>query len=95
MIFLAQLLTLAIDVFIFIMIIYVVLNLLMFFDVVNPKNKQAQKLYALLGRACEPVLSKIREYIPPMGGFDISPIVVLFGGELLKYAIWQLAGATV
>ena len=32
----------------------------------------------------EPVLAPIRRVLPPMGGLDLSPMVLLFGLQLLK-----------
>ena len=38
----------------------------------NPYNPIVQILY----RLTEPVLAPIRRVLPPMGGFDLSPLVV-------------------
>ena len=38
-------------------------------------------------RATEPVLGPFRRIIPPVGMFDISPIIVLFLLDLLKRAV--------
>lgn len=35
----------------------------------------------------EPVLGPLRRVIPPLGGFDLSPIVALLGVQLLQGAI--------
>lgn len=32
----------------------------------------------------EPVLAPVRKALPPMGGLDLSPMVVLFGLQVLK-----------
>ena len=32
----------------------------------------------------EPVLEPVRRAIPPMGGFDLSPLVVFFGLRILQ-----------
>lgn len=37
----------------------------------------------LLGRASEPLLSRARRIIPPVGGFDVSPIAVILLLQLL------------
>lgn len=36
-----------------------------------------------LDRVTEPVFAPVRKVLPPMGGFDLSPIVVLVGLNLL------------
>jgi YggT family protein len=32
----------------------------------------------------EPVLERIRHWLPPMGGLDLSPMVLLFALQILK-----------
>jgi YggT family protein len=41
-------------------------------------------LVAITNALTEPVLAPIRNLLPPMGGLDLSPMVVLFGLQLLK-----------
>ena len=50
---------------------------------VNPHNR----LLHFLIRATEPVMGPFRRIIPPIGFFDISPIVVLFLLDLLQRAV--------
>jgi YggT family protein len=40
----------------------------------NPYNPIVDAIY----RLTEPVLTPIRRILPPMGGFDLSPLVVFF-----------------
>jgi YggT family protein len=35
-------------------------------------------------RMTEPVLAPIRQALPPMGGLDLSPMVLLFALQILK-----------
>ena len=46
----------------------------------NPHNPIVQILY----RLTEPVLAPIRRVLPPMGGFDLSPLVVFAAIFFLK-----------
>jgi YggT family protein len=38
-------------------------------------------------QATEPVLQKIRRYIPPMGGLDLSPMLLIFALYFLRSII--------
>ena len=38
----------------------------------------------ILGRLTEPFLKPIRKAIPPSGGLDFSPIILLLGVQLLR-----------
>lgn len=46
----------------------------------NPFNPIVRLLYGLT----EPVLEPVRRVLPPMGGFDLSPLVVFFAIMILK-----------
>lgn len=43
-------------------------------------NRFAQMIEAVT----EPVFQRVRRVVPPLGGFDLSPIVVLFGLQILR-----------
>lgn len=45
---------------------------------------------ALLYQITEPVLKPCRRMIPPMGGFDLSPMVALLGLQVLKMLLLPL-----
>ena len=76
---LAGLVSLLLNVFFFSILIQVVLSW------VNPGhyNPVTQLLYQLN----EPILRPARRLIPPLGGFDLSPIVVFVGIKLLEFLL--------
>ena len=80
----AYLISLAVDIYIGIIVIQVAVSWLMVFDVINANNAQAQNLIALLKRATDPVYKPLRKYIPPIGGIDITPIIVILGLSLAR-----------
>ncbi len=49
----------------------------------DPNNPIARFLY----RATEPVLAPIRSALPPMGGIDLSPLVVFLGISILMQLV--------
>ena len=51
----------------------------------DPRNPIVQFIY----NVCEPLLSRVRTKIPPMGMFDLSPIVVLLAISVLDMVIVQ------
>lgn len=71
----AHLLSLLVNVFFFAIIIQVILSW------VNPGNYNP--VIALVYSLTEPLLGPARRVIPPMGGLDLSPIVVLIALKLL------------
>jgi len=46
----------------------------------DPRNPLATIVYSLT----EPALAAIRKALPPMGGLDFSPMVLLIGLQVLK-----------
>jgi YggT family protein len=46
-----------------------------------------ESIYSALYTVTEPVLGPVRRAMPPLGGFDLSPIVVIFGLQLLGSVI--------
>lgn len=81
---LVYLISLAFDIYIGIIIVQVAVSWLMIFDIINASNPQAQNLIALLKRATDPIYKPLQKYIPPIGGIDITPIIVILGLQLLK-----------
>jgi YggT family protein len=50
-------------------------------------NGPMSGVYGFLYTITEPVLGPVRRIMPPLGGLDLSPIVVLFGIQILSSAI--------
>ncbi|GJL84256.1 MAG: hypothetical protein DHS20C02_00310 [Micavibrio sp.] len=74
----------AIDIYILIIMLQVIISWLIIFDVINTGNKKAQNLIQLLRKATDPVYKPIRKYIPAIGGIDITPLIVIIGLSLIK-----------
>ena len=80
----AAFIKLAVDLYIAIIIVQVAISWLIAFDVINAKNEKAQNLIGLLKKATDPVYKPIQKYIPPIGGIDVTPIVVILGLSFLS-----------
>ncbi|MCK5385248.1 MAG: YggT family protein [Alphaproteobacteria bacterium] len=65
------------------MILEVGLSWLIALDIVNAENDAAKKLSALLSRFTDPAYKRLRKYIPPVGGIDISPLILIIGVQLI------------
>lgn len=76
----AELLVLVLNVYLVAIIIQAVLSW------VNPGTYSP--FTALLDRLTEPVLEPARRLLPPIGGLDLSPILVLIGIQLLKILLY-------
>jgi YggT family protein len=58
-------------------IISAVLSWLVAFDVINLRNRFVYNVAHFLDAVTRPVLRPVQKVIPPIGGVDISPIIVL------------------
>lgn len=81
---LGHLLNFGLQLYFYIIIASVIISWLIAFEVLNVKNPQAQNLVNLLNKLTEPVYKPLRKFIPPIGGIDITPIIVIFAIFLLQ-----------
>ncbi|MFK7840098.1 MAG: YggT family protein [Bdellovibrionales bacterium] len=86
------LISLAITIYIWIILIQVLISWLIIFDVINVNNSKARDLIALLRRATDPVFKPLQKYIPNIGGIDITPIVVILGLTLIQKVLYGYGG---
>jgi len=54
-----------------------ILSWLVAFDVINLRNRFAYSVAHFLDAVTRPVLRPFQRFIPPLGGVDITPIIVL------------------
>ena len=79
----------ALDLYMWIVIISVILSWLVAFNVVNTSNRFVYMVGDFTHRATEPALGRIRRFIPNLGGMDISPIVlILLIIFLQRFILW-------
>lgn len=91
MVLLGKILLFALDVYFWIIILSVVLSWLIAFEVVNVRNAQAANIVRLLDKATDVAYKPLRKFIPPIGGIDITPIIVIFGIYLAKdFVVWLM-----
>src|SRR5579863_7212513 len=60
---------------IWIMVANAVMSWLIFFDVVNLRNRVMRSIADMLDRITRPLLRPFRRLIPPFGGVDITPLI--------------------
>lgn len=77
-----NLLSLVVHLYILVIILQVVVSWLIAFEVVNAENEQAKNLTALLKKLTDPVYTPIRKYVPPIGGIDLTPLIVIIGLQI-------------
>jgi YggT family protein len=79
-----NLLILALDIYMWVIIAGVVISWLIAFEVINVRNAQAANLVNLLNKATDPVYKPVRKFVPPIAGIDLTPIIIIVGIMVLQ-----------
>ncbi len=77
-----------IQLFMVVLIVYVVISWLFAFDIVSRRNQFIYSVYEFTRRISDPVLRPLRRLIPPIAGVDLSVLVLILGIQLLVLPLW-------
>jgi YggT family protein len=80
----------AVDLYIWVIIIGAILSWLVAFNIINTTNQFVYTIIDFLYRITEPALRPIRKVIPSFGGIDVSPIVLILGLIFLQMVLGNL-----
>ena len=61
-----------------VLIVQVIMSWLISFQVLNTRQPLGAQVWYTLNRMLEPIYGPIRRMLPPMGGLDFTPLIVLF-----------------
>ena len=75
---------LALQIYVWLLIASAVLSWLIAFNVVNTRNQFVGMVADFLFRITEPALRPIRAIMPNLGGIDISPVILILLIILIK-----------
>lgn len=87
-----QILMLLLNIVWFIIITHVIMSWLINFQVLNLRQPLVAQIWEGVNRLTEPVYSRVRNVIPPMGGLDLAPLVVLIAVAILRIVLVNNAG---
>jgi YggT family protein len=76
MIALLQTLAMLLNLVWWVFLIMIIFSWLISFNVINTRNQFVATVWRILNQVTEPILRPIRRIIPPVGGLDLSPIIV-------------------
>ena len=80
----------AVDLYIWIIIIGAIMSWLVAFNIINTTNQFVYMVIDFIYRITEPALRPIRRVIPNFGSVDISPIVLILGLIFLQMVLGNL-----
>ena len=70
--------------------IYVIISLLEQFGIINKYNQVVYFINNILFRLYEPALSRIRVFMPNLGGLDLSPLVLVFALYFIQEVLFRI-----
>lgn len=72
------------------LLIYIVISVLISFQIINPRQQFVSAIHDGLRRLFEPVLSKIRRILPDTGQLDLSPILLFILIRFVQYLLLSI-----
>jgi len=79
-----EVLSVALNIFQWVVIIMIIMSWLIQFNVINLHNQFVAMIWDAVNRLTEPVLGPIRRVLPSFGGIDLSPVVLFLGIMFLQ-----------
>ena len=87
-----QILLLILGVARFFIFAHFIMSWLIRFEVLNIRQEFVGQVWYTLERILDPLYSRIRRFMPDLGGIDLSPIAALIGIEILRIVLINNAG---
>lgn len=95
MLSLIQILLLVLSVAQFIIIAHIILSWLINFQVISLRSPIVASIWDGLNRLVEPVYTRIRQFLPDLGGIDLAPLVALIAIYAIRVILINNAGVFV
>ena len=70
-----------------VLIVQIIMSWLISFQVLNLHQPLVAQIWYGLNRLLEPLYAPIRRILPPMGGLDLAPLVVLLGIAAIRIVL--------
>jgi YggT family protein len=78
------------DIYWWLVIIQAIASWLIAFNILNTHSRPVSMILDFLYRATEPALRPIRQFVPSLGGLDITPIILLLIIWFVRMELRQL-----
>ncbi len=82
-----EMIILILNFYMYLVIAHIIISWLFVFNVINGRNQFVAMIAEFLYKITEPVLGRIRRYMPDLGGIDLSPIVLFFAIIFIQRAL--------
>jgi len=79
-----------VTIYLWIIIINALLSWLVAFNILNTQNRFVFSVLDTTFKLTDPVLNKIRRFIPTFGSIDISPVILILGLMFLRNLVFEI-----
>ena len=79
-----------ITIYLWIIIINAILSWLVAFNILNTQNRFVFSVLDATYKMTDPVLNKIRKFIPTFGSIDVSPVILILLLMFLRNIIFEI-----
>ena len=79
-----------ITIYLWVIIINALLSWLVAFNIINTQNRFVFSVLDTTYKLTDPILNKIRRFVPTFGSIDISPIILILGLMFLRNLVFEI-----
>jgi len=79
-----------ITIYLWVIIINALLSWLVAFNILNTHNRFVFSVLDTTYKLTDPILNKIRRFVPTFGSIDISPIILILGLMFLRNLVFEI-----
>ena len=79
-----------ITIYLWVIIINALLSWLVAFNILNTQNRFVFSVLDTTYRLTDPILNKIRRFVPSFGSIDISPIILILALMFLRNLVFEI-----
>ena len=79
-----------ITIYLWVIIINALLSWLVAFNILNTQNRFVFSVLETTYKLTDPVLNKIRRFVPTFGSIDISPVILILALMFLRNLVFEI-----
>ena len=79
-----------ISIYLWVIIINALLSWLVAFNILNTQNRFVFSVLDTTYKLTDPILNRIRRFIPMFGSIDISPVILILGLMFLRNLVFEI-----
>jgi len=79
-----------ISIYLWVIIVNALLSWLVAFNILNTQNRFVFSVLETTYKLTDPVLNKIRRFVPTFGSIDISPVILILALMFLRNLVFEI-----